>query len=47
VEKLRPSCHISQSMRRGLDTLQKSLDDKILSRLGAKLRASNVMSCAF
>lgn len=47
AEKVRPSCRISLSLRRGLDQLQKSLDDKVLSRLGEKLRNSNVMSCAF
>ena len=47
VESIRPSSRLSQSMLRGLDQLQKSVDDKVLARLGEKLRNSNVMSCAF
>jgi hypothetical protein len=47
VESIRPSVRISLSMRRGLEALQKSIDDKVLSRLGEKLRNSTVMSCAF
>jgi len=47
VESIRPSSRLSLSMTRGLDQLQKSVDDKVLSRLGEKLRNSNVMSCAF
>jgi hypothetical protein len=47
VESIRPSVRVSLSMRRGLEMLQKSVDDKVLSRLGANLRSSTVMSCAF
>ena len=38
VESIRPSSRLSLSMTRGLDQLQKSVDDKVLSRLGEKLR---------
>lgn len=47
VESIRPSVKISLSMRRGLETLQKSIDDKVLLRLNERLRSTNVMSCAF
>jgi len=47
AEEIRPRCKISLSMRRGLDQLQKSNDDKVLHRLTDKMRDSQVMSIAF
>lgn len=43
----RPSVKISKSLRRGLDTLNRTLDDKRMLRIKAKLRHSIVLSNAF
>lgn len=43
----RPSVNISLSMRRGLDQLQLSLDDKKLKKLNNKVRNSAMLSIGF
>lgn len=47
IETLRPRINVTQSNVRGIMQMQKSMDDKILARLDAKLRHSNVMSSGF
>lgn len=46
-ETLRPRVNVTQSVVRGIQQMQKAMDDKILARLDAKLRHSNVLSSGF
>lgn len=46
-ESLRPRVNVTQSIVRGIQQMQKAMDDKVLARLDAKLRHSNVMSLGF
>eukprot|EP01038_Epipyxis_sp_PR26KG_P007566 gene7566-10307_t len=43
----RPSCNISQSFRKGLDSLQRSIDQKVMHRLNSKLRNCIALSSGF
>lgn len=43
----RPSMKLSFSMRRGIETLQRTLDDKKLKRLAKKVQHSVILSSAF
>jgi protein-tyrosine phosphatase len=43
----RPSVSMSLSMRRGLDQLQRTMDEKKMKRLDAKVRNSTMLSVGF
>ena len=43
----RPSVSMSMSLRRGLEVMQRSIDDKRLKRLRAKVRTAQSGSIAF
>lgn len=47
VMEARPTCSLSHSMHRGLEQLQKKMDDKVLRRLCDKTRKSVAISTAF
>jgi len=46
-EKLRSSCNICKSLRRGLEKIQKTLDEKKIKRLNNKLHDTTVLSTNF
>jgi len=43
----RPRIQISNSMRRGLELMQRSMDERKLKRLDAKVRNAKILSCTF
>ena len=46
-QEARPIIDISLSMRRGLELLQRSLEEKKMKRLNDRVRQSPSLSCAF
>ena len=47
VEECRPSVNISLSFRRGLSTMQKRIDQKVMKRLNDRMRQSSMISLGF